>query len=321
MEISDIIKNYFEGKGWIEEPKNLYEPIDYAMQSGGKRLRPTLVLMAVKLFGGDVERYVETAAAMEVFHNFTLLHDDVMDKADVRRGRPTIHKKWDDNTAILSGDAMLIKAYQMVASKVEDTKLRSVLDLFSKTAIEVCEGQQYDGDFEKRKDVTPDEYFNMIRLKTGVLLAASLKMGALLAGASEEEQRNIYDFGMNVGIAFQIWDDYLDCYGDEKTFGKKIGGDILCGKKTFLLVQSLIKGGASQKQTIRQLINNNNILPEEKISAIISIYTQLDMPKLCEEAMDEYFRKAMKSLSLIAKSDEEKAPFIAFAKKLMGRKS
>lgn len=321
MEISDIIKNYFEGKGWIEEPKNLYEPIDYAMQSGGKRLRPTLVLMAVKLFGGDVERYVETAAAMEVFHNFTLLHDDVMDKADVRRGRPTIHKKWDDNTAILSGDAMLIKAYQMVASKVEDTKLRSVLDLFSKTAIEVCEGQQYDGDFEKRKDVTPDEYFNMIRLKTGVLLAASLKMGALLAGASEEEQRNIYDFGMNVGIAFQIWDDYLDCYGDEKTFGKKIGGDILCGKKTFLLVQSLIKGGASQKQTIRQLINNNNILPEEKISAIISIYTQLDMPKLCEEAMDEYFGKAMKSLSLIAKSDEEKAPFIAFAKKLMGRKS
>lgn len=321
MEISDIIKNYFEGKGWIEEPKNLYEPIDYAMQSGGKRLRPTLVLMAVKLFGGDVERYVETAAAMEVFHNFTLLHDDVMDKADVRRGRPTIHKKWDDNTAILSGDAMLIKAYQMVASKVEDTKLRSVLDLFSKTAIEVCEGQQYDGDFEKRKDVTPEEYFNMIRLKTGVLLAASLKMGALLAGASEEEQRNIYDFGMNVGIAFQIWDDYLDCYGDEKTFGKKIGGDILCGKKTFLLVQSLIKGGASQKQTIRQLINNNNILPEEKISAIISIYTQLDMPKLCEEAMDEYFRKAMKSLSLIAKSDEEKAPFIAFAKKLMGRKS
>lgn len=321
MEISDIIKNYFEGKGWIEEPKNLYEPIDYAMQSGGKRLRPTLVLMAVKLFGGDVERYVETAAAMEVFHNFTLLHDDVMDKADVRRGRPTIHKKWDDNTAILSGDAMLIKAYQMVASKVEDTKLRSVLDLFSKTAIEVCEGQQYDGDFEKRKDVTPEEYFNMIRLKTGVLLAASLKMGALLAGASEEEQRNIYDFGMNVGIAFQIWDDYLDCYGDEKTFGKKIGGDILCGKKTFLLVQSLIKGGASQKQTIRQLINNNNILPEEKISAIISIYTQLDMPKLCEEAMDEYFGKAMKSLSLIAKSDEEKAPFIAFAKKLMGRKS
>lgn len=321
MEISDIIKNYFEGKGWIEEPKNLYEPIDYAMQSGGKRLRPTLVLMAVKLFGGDVERYVETAAAMEVFHNFTLLHDDVMDKADVRRGRPTIHKKWDDNTAILSGDAMLIKAYQMVASKVEDTKLRSVLDLFSKTAIEVCEGQQYDGDFEKRKDVTPDEYFNMIRLKTGVLLAASLKMGALLAGASEEEQRNIYDFGMNVGIAFQIWDDYLDCYGDEKTFGKKIGGDILCGKKTFLLVQSLIKGGASQKQTIRQLINNNNILPEEKISAIISIYTQLDMPKLCEEAMDEYFGKAMKSLSLIAKSDEEKASFIAFAKKLMGRKS
>lgn len=321
MEISDIIKNYFEGKGWIEEPKNLYEPIDYAMQSGGKRLRPTLVLMAVKLFGGDVERYVETAAAMEVFHNFTLLHDDVMDKADVRRGRPTIHKKWDDNTAILSGDAMLIKAYQMVASKVEDTKLRSVLNLFSKTAIEVCEGQQYDGDFEKRKDVTPEEYFNMIRLKTGVLLAASLKMGALLAGASEEEQRNIYDFGMNVGIAFQIWDDYLDCYGDEKTFGKKIGGDILCGKKTFLLVQSLIKGGASQKQTIRQLINNNNILPEEKISAIISIYTQLDMPKLCEEAMDEYFGKAMKSLSLIAKSDEEKAPFIAFAKKLMGRKS
>lgn len=321
MEISEIIKKYFEEKIWTEEPKNLYEPIDYAMQSGGKRLRPSLVLMAVKLFGGDVGKYVEAAAAMEVFHNFTLLHDDVMDNADVRRGRPTVHRKWDDNTAILSGDAMLIKAYQMIVGNVDNKRLRSVLDLFSKTALEVCEGQQYDGDFEKMKDVSLDEYFKMIRLKTGVLLAASLKMGALLAGASEEEQRDIYDFGMNVGIAFQIWDDYLDCYGDEKTFGKKIGGDILCGKKTFLLVQAMINGKASQQQTIRQLINNNNILPEEKISAIINIYTQLDMPLMCEKAMDEYFEKAMESLSRIKKSEAEKEPFVEFAKRLMGRKN
>ena len=321
MEINDIIKNYFETKNWVSEPRNLYEPIDYAMQSGGKRLRPSLVLMAVKLFGGDVEQHTETAAAMEVFHNFTLLHDDVMDRADVRRGRPTVHKKWDDNTAILSGDAMLIRAYQMVMAKVEDSKLRSVLDLFSKTAIEVCEGQQLDGDFERTFDVTLDDYYKMISLKTGVLLAGALRLGALLADATDEEQQAIYDFGMNVGMAFQIWDDYLDCYGDEKTFGKKIGGDILCGKKTFLLVQAMKYGKASQIQTIKQLINNANVLAEEKISTVIDIYTQLNIPAMCQQAMNEYYNRAMESLAKIGKSDAEKAPFVEFANKMMGRKN
>ena len=321
MDINSLIKNYFDTKVWTTEPRNLYEPIDYAMQSGGKRLRPSLVLMAVKLFGGNIEQYTETAAAMEVFHNFTLLHDDVMDRADVRRGRPTVHKKWDDNTAILSGDAMLIKAYQMLISNISDSQLRPAIDLFSKTAIEVSEGQQLDGDFEKTFDVTLDDYYKMISLKTGVLLAGSLRMGALLAGATEDEQQAIYDFGMNVGIAFQIWDDYLDCYGDEKTFGKRIGGDIPCGKKTFLLVQAMKFGKSSQVQTIKQLINNSNILPEEKISAIIDIYTQLEMPKMCEAAMNEFYDKAMASLARINKSDDDKAPFIAFAQKMMGRQN
>lgn len=318
MNISELVKDYFEKANWVVEPKNLYEPIDYALQSGGKRLRPTLVLMAVKLFGGDVEKYVKAAAAMEVFHNFTLLHDDVMDNADVRRGRPTIRKKWDDNTAILSGDTMLIRAYQLLED-VEDEKFKKAVKLFSKIAIEVCEGQQYDADFEHRKDVTIDEYYNMVRLKTGVLLAGSLKMGALLAGASEEDAENLYNFGINVGIAFQIWDDYLDCYGDEKTFGKKIGGDIQCGKRSFLLVQAIKRGGVSQQLTLNQLIDNKSILPEQKFEAVIGIYNQLEMPSVCEAAMEEYYKKAMESLAKIDKSDEDKAPFVEFANKLMGR--
>jgi geranylgeranyl diphosphate synthase type II len=255
---------------------------------------------------------------MEIFHNFTLLHDDVMDNADVRRGRPTIKAKWDDNTAILSGDAMLIKAYQYL-EEVPADKLLSVVKLFSKTALEVCEGQQYDTDFEKREDVTIEEYYEMIRLKTAVLLAGCLKLGAILGGASEEDAQNLYDFGIAIGIAFQLRDDYLDCYGDEKTFGKKIGGDILCGKRTFLLIQTLKKCGVSQRQTISQLLKNTDIAGEEKIATIIDIYTQMDMPAVCTEAMEEYYAKAMNSLAKIDKSDVEKAPFVAFAQKLMGR--
>lgn len=318
MDIKNFVKTYFEQIDWNLEPKNLYEPIDYALQSGGKRIRPTLVLMAAKLFGGDVEKCIKPAAAMEIFHNFTLLHDDVMDNADVRRGRPTIKAKWDDNTAILSGDAMLIKAYQYL-EEVPADKLLPVVKLFSKTALEVCEGQQYDSDFEKREDVTIEEYYEMIRLKTAVLLAGSLKLGAILGGASDEDANNLYDFGIAIGIAFQLRDDYLDCYGDEKTFGKRIGGDILCGKRTFLLIQTLKKCGVSQRQTISQLLKNNSIAGEEKIATIIDIYTQMEMPQVCTEAMEEYYAKAMASLAKINKADEEKAPFVEFAKQLMGR--
>ena len=319
QDIKDLVKNYFDNANWNAEPKNLYQPIDYALQSGGKRLRPTLVLMAVRLFGGDINAAIEQAAAMEVFHNFTLLHDDVMDAADVRRSRATVHKKWNDNTAILSGDAMLIKAYQMLETAPAD-KLLAVLQLFSRTAIEVCEGQQYDSDFEHREDVTLEQYLEMIRLKTAVLLAGCLKMGAILAGASASDTQALYDFGIAIGIAFQLRDDYLDCYGDERTFGKKIGGDILEGKSTFLLIQTLKRCSVSQTQTIRQLLNNNSIGNEEKIAAIIDIYTNMNMPKVCEEAMNVYYDDALKALSRLSVSEDKRKPFIEFAQSLMGRK-
>lgn len=316
--MKDSVKKFFENIDWSIEPENLYAPVDYALQSGGKRLRPILVLMANRLFGGDEKTAIKPAAAMEIFHNFTLLHDDVMDNADTRRGRPTVHQKWNTNTAILSGDAMLIKAYQYL-EEVPDDKLRKVLSLFSKTAIEVCEGQQYDGDFEHREDVSLEEYFEMIRLKTAVLLAGCLKMGAILGNAPEEDAQALYDFGIAIGIAFQLRDDYLDCYGDEKTFGKKIGGDIICGKRTFLLIQTLKKCSVSQRLTISQLLSNKGIANEEKIAAITDIYTQMDMPKECETAMNEYFGKAMDALNRINKTEEEKAPFVEFARSLMGR--
>lgn len=220
MELKEIIQNYFKEIDWNIEPKQLYTPISYALESGGKRLRPMLTLMATKLFGGDINKAMPAAVALEIFHNFTLLHDDIMDRADMRRNRPTVHVKWDDNTAILSGDAMLIKAYQYL-SKTETDKKEEILDLFTTTALQVCEGQQYDANFETRTDVTIEEYYHMIYLKTAVLLACALKMGAILGGASKEDANNIYEFGINIGIAFQLRDDYLDCYGDESTFGKK----------------------------------------------------------------------------------------------------
>lgn len=319
IDIANLVQKFFVDQDWKAEPHNLYDPIDYAMQSGGKRLRPNLVLMAANLYNADVEKLLVPAAAMEVFHNFTLLHDDVMDHAEVRRGRPTVHKKWDVNTAILSGDAMLVRAYQMLADSVEDKYMRSALNLFSKTALEVCEGQQYDADYEHTKDVSLEDYYKMIRLKTGVLLAACIKMGALLAGADEEDQENLYEFGINVGMAFQIWDDYLDCYGDEKTFGKKIGGDILCGKRSFLLVNALKEGKVSQVQTIHQLLGSNKIADEQKITTIIDMYNQLGLPARCKDAMKEYYDRAIEYLDKVKKTDAEKKIFVQFANAMMGR--
>ena len=319
MDIHELINRHFESIGWDIEPHNLYDPIAYTLEAGGKRIRPTLVLMACRLFGGDVEKALMPATATEVFHNFTLLHDDVMDNADTRRKRMTVHKKWDVNTAILSGDAMMIKAYQFLENVPAD-KLPAALSLFSRTAIEVCEGQQYDVDFERRDDVTIEEYYRMIRLKTAVLLAGSLKLGAILADASADDADALYDFGIAIGIAFQLRDDYLDVYGDERTFGKKIGGDILCGKRTFLLINALKNGSVSQRQTICQLLKNGGIPAEEKIAAVTAIYDSLDMPKVCADAMEEYYSRAMQALSRITdKDDAEKAPFVEFARSLMGR--
>lgn len=319
MDIHELINRHFESIGWNIEPHNLYDPIAYTLEAVGKRIRPTLVLMACRLFGGDVEKALMPATAIEVFHNFTLLHDDVMDNADTRRKRMTVHKKWDVNTAILSGDAMMIKAYQFLENVPAD-KLPAALSLFSRTAIEVCEGQQYDVDFERRDDVTIEEYYRMIRLKTAVLLAGSLKLGAILADAPADDADALYDFGIAIGIAFQLRDDYLDVYGDERTFGKKIGGDILCGKRTFLLINALKNGSVSQRQTIGQLLKNGGIPAEEKIAAVTAIYDSLDMPKVCADAMEEYYSRAMQALSRITdKDDAEKAPFVEFARSLMGR--
>ena len=226
---------------WSREPKGLYEPIGYTLAAGGKRVRPQLALLATKLFGGKEEDVLPAALALEVFHNFTLLHDDVMDKAVVRRGRPTVHVKWNENTAILSGDQMMIEAYKLL-SQVPEKKLAKTLRLFNQMATEICEGQQYDVDFESRDDVTIPEYMEMIRLKTSVLLATALRIGAYIAYANDEQQKKIYEYGIHVGLAFQIQDDMLDCYGDEATFGKAIGGDIAENKKTYLWLTAAAKG-------------------------------------------------------------------------------
>ncbi len=317
MEINRLVQDYFSGLEIVKEPKNLYEPISYSLDTGGKRVRPTLVLMAAKLFGADLDKAMAPAAAMEIFHNFTLLHDDVMDNADTRRKKMTVHKKWSVNAAILSGDAMLIEAYKQI-EKVDDDKFRAVMKLFSQTALEVCEGQQYDIDFETRSDVELQEYFTMIRLKTAVLLAGCLKLGAILGNASEEDAQAIYDFGIAIGIAFQLKDDYLDTYGDEKTFGKKIGGDIISGKRSFLLVYSLLNCSVSQRQTILQLLNNK-VRDEEKIAAITAIYNQLNIKEVCEEEIDKYYQQALDALQKISKTTDELAPFAEFAHRLAER--
>lgn len=234
-ELRDQISIELEKLNWQNEPRGLYEPIAYELSIGGKRVRPVLTMMACNLFSDDLKAAVAPALGIEVFHNFTLLHDDIMDRADIRRGLPTVHKKWNDNTAILSGDVMLIVAYQLIA-QTPMPHLKEVLDLFSKTAAEICEGQQYDVDYEARKKVEIDEYIEMIRLKTAVLLGCALKTGAIIGNASPADANLLYDVGINIGLAFQLKDDLLDVYGDEATFGKKIGGDILCNKKTYLLI-------------------------------------------------------------------------------------
>lgn len=252
---------------WSREPKGLYEPIGYTLAAGGKRVRPRLAILAAQLFGGKVEDVLPAALALEVFHNFTLLHDDVMDKATVRRGRPTVHVKWNENTAILSGDQMMIEAYKLL-SQVPEKKLAKTLRLFNKMATEICEGQQYDVDFESRDDVTIPEYMEMIRLKTSVLLATALQIGAYIGYANDEQQKKIYEYGIHVGLAFQIQDDMLDCYGDEATFGKAIGGDIAENKKTYLWLTAAAKGA---KDELAMRIESR----EERFKRVMAVYKRL----------------------------------------------
>ncbi|HPW90038.1 MAG TPA: polyprenyl synthetase family protein [Paludibacteraceae bacterium] len=314
----NYINQQLETLHWNIAPRELYLPIGYALESGGKRIRPTLVLMACELFGGTKAEAKNAALAIEVFHNFTLLHDDIMDNAETRRNRLTVHKKWNANTAILSGDAMMIKAYELLENT--PTHLWSkIFPLFTRTALEVCEGQQYDMNFETDENVTLDDYFNMIRLKTAVLLGAALKLGAIVGGASEKDAQHLYDYGIAIGIAFQLKDDYLDSFGDEKSFGKRIGGDILCGKKTFLLINALTKATKDDRILIHNTLANCEISEEQKIETIKAIYKKLEIPRLCEEAISNYYNRALQALDKITDHKNDKKPFIALAEQLMQR--
>ncbi|WP_161891419.1 polyprenyl synthetase family protein [Pontibacter russatus] len=302
-----------------EHPVELYEPIRYIMALGGKRIRPMLVLLAAKMYDEDVEKALLPAAAVEVFHNFTLMHDDIMDKAPLRRGEQTVHEKWNANTAILSGDVMVVRAYQLLLG-VEQTKLAQVLELFSETAAQVCEGQQLDMNFERREQVSIQEYIHMITLKTAVLLGFSLEMGAILQNAPIADAEHLKDFGINVGIAFQLRDDLLDVYGDKAKFGKQVGGDILSDKKTFLMLTALEQANAAQRQTIigwRDKTDSSIAL--EKVDAITAIYNQLHIRHQTEQQIDSYFRKALHHLDAVQLPEERKSTIRGLALQLMER--
>ena len=296
------INNEILQLNWKREPYGLYEPIEYTLAAGGKRVRPQLAMIACELFDGKAEEIAPAAMALEVFHNFTLLHDDVMDHALVRRGRPTVHIKWNENTAILSGDQMLIEAYKLLSGVPAD-KLPKVLQLFNKMATEICEGQQYDVDFESQEHVTIDEYLKMIRLKTSVLLANALQTGAYIAGADEQAQEALYQFGINIGLAFQIQDDILDVWGDPKTFGKAVGGDISCNKKTFVYLEAMRLLGDEAislearglKHWYSQVLEDNT----EKIAAVKEIFERLGVRPLCELVVDDYTNKALELLNTL----------------------
>lgn len=303
-----------------KQPKNLYEPIQYALSLGGKRMRPALMLMAYQLYKDDFETIMPTAIGIETFHNFTLLHDDVMDRADVRRGKPTVHKVWNDNTAILSGDNMLVMAFRFVA-QARPEYLQQVVDLYTKTAIEIDEGQQYDIDFETRMDVREEEYIEMIRLKTSVLLACALKMGAIQAGAPDADADRLYRFGELLGLSFQLQDDLLDVYGDFRTFGKKIGGDILCNKKTFMLINALRAANPEQHRELEKWLDATEYDPEQKIAAVTALYDQIGVRQMAEQRINDYFAEAVKSLDAVEVAEENKRPLRDFAFALLQRKS
>ncbi|WP_455641055.1 polyprenyl synthetase family protein [Parabacteroides sp.] len=301
-------------------PKSLYDPIEYILSLGGKRIRPALALMACNLYQDKVENVINPALGIEVFHNFTLLHDDLMDRADKRRNKPTVHKVWNDNTAILSGDAMLIAAYQLIG-KTEPEHLKEVFDLFTSTALEICGGQQYDMEFESRNDVTEAEYMEMIRLKTAVLLACSLKTGAIVGGASKEDASNLYEFGIHIGLAFQLQDDLLDVYGETATFGKNIGGDILCNKKTFLLIHAFELASPEQQQILNEWIGKDTFIPSEKIRAVTNIYNELNLKEITSAKMQGYYDKAMAHLDNLNVSPEKLTILKEVSNRLMYRQS
>ena len=294
-----MIQQAIQSLHWDKAPQGLYEPIAYTLSGEGKRVRPTLLLTAAKIFGGNEQMVMPAALAIEVFHNFTLLHDDVMDKALVRRGRPTVHVKWNENTAILSGDQMMIESYKLLA-QLPDNYLPTVLRMFNKMGTEICEGQQYDVDFESQQDVTISEYLKMIEYKTSVLLATALQIGGYLAGATQAQQDALYAFGIHVGLAFQVQDDYLDVYGDPVSFGKSIGGDICCNKKTFMLLNAMDRADASIREQLYQLLQLPVDTPQQrahKIMQVTAIYDSLDVKQVAQAFILEQTDKACECLN------------------------
>lgn len=317
-EILSLINEYLDNLPYERKPTGLYDPIKYVLSIGGKRIRPTLMLLVYNLYKEDPERILSSAVALETYHNYTLLHDDLMDNASVRRGQPTVHKKWDANTAILSGDSMLVLAYERMA-KCPVEKLKPVLDLFTETALEIGEGQQYDMDFETRNDVREEEYIEMIRLKTSVLLACATKMGAILADAPQEDADNLYKFGEQMGLAFQLQDDYLDVYGDPEVFGKAIGGDILCNKKTYMLINAFNLANDEQRKRLQQWVNAENPDPRQKIKAVTQIYNEIGISQLAEQKIKHYFNESRKYLESINLPKERKLELEAYTDKMMKR--
>lgn len=313
-----VFIEYLENYSKPQEPINLYEPINYILRLGGKRLRPVLALMTTDIFGGNYKDSLDAALAIEVFHNFTLIHDDIMDDAPLRRGKETVHEKWDLNTGILSGDAMLIMAY-MLFEGFEASIQKELIQLFNKTALEVCEGQQYDIDFETRDDVTIDEYLTMIKYKTSVLVAAAMKMGAIIAKAPKEDQNKIYDFGLNLGLAFQLQDDYLDAFGNPETFGKQVGGDIIENKKTYLYLKALEQSDNSQKEELQHLYSIVLEENEDKIASVKDIFEDSGAANITKEAIKKYTFKAFEVLDSLSISEEQKESLKHFGAKLMNR--
>ena len=315
QEYLDIVNQTIAAIPYPAEPRQLYEPIAYHMALGGKRIRPVLALMACDAMGGDSNAAIDAAVGIEMFHNFTLLHDDVMDNADVRRGKVTVHRRWNDNTAILSGDTMLTIATQYITR----TANWQVMDLFNKTAIEIYEGQQWDMDYEVRNDVTVDEYINMIRLKTSVLLGCALKTGALIANADGKQADLLYEAGVNMGLAFQLRDDVLDVWGDPATFGKEIGGDIMNNKKTFLLINAMNLAKGDDADELRHWLNDPYATRDDKVNGVTALYERLGTRQLAEDAIARYNDQAVAAFNQVKMTDEDKKTLIALANKLAGR--
>ena len=318
-EILDKVNNFIANLPYEREPESLYAPVKYVLSIGGKRIRPTLMLLAYNMFKDDPECILMQAVGLETYHNYTLLHDDLMDHADLRRGHETVHKRWNDNQAVLSGDTMLVLAYERMAQGLTD-KLGEVLSLFTQTALEIGEGQQYDIDFETRNDVSEEEYIEMIRLKTSVLLACALKIGAILGGASQTDADNLYKFGEQIGLAFQLQDDYLDVYGDPKVFGKAVGGDIASNKKTYMLINAFNCADDRQRKELQRLIGAEVFDRDEKVAAVTALYNEIGIDKMAKDKMDFFFEQSKRYLDAVSISEERKLELRAYAERMMKRK-